>query len=213
MAITITEATKTGMDPRTVQRLSQRSVVIFDFEDLMRSRRCDWQETIGNETTFLAINHTPPGHSGATTEVMLYSGHDFAYDDLRRALTRRGQLTEIIGMITVDFPLGHEGSICFLDREVPEGDPAGETIGLFAALIENITPRLLPVKSGIYGEGRAHIVMERYWKGMVNPPDILNGYGGIAVDPQEGSFVILGRNGYVIGMANHDGDVIWGGLN
>ncbi len=213
MGITIVEAAGKSISPDTIMRLSRKGVVIFDFNALMQGDLSHWKEAIGGRPSFLGISQETPRNSRVQAEIILYSGEEYDYDDVRTAIGRNGRLIEVIGMVTVDFPVEHEGTICFLNREVPSDDPMSETLELFATLIEDITPQLKRIQSGVYGEGRAHIVMERQWRGMVTPPPILDGYGGLAVDPQEGSFVIMGKNGYAIGMANREGNVVWGDLN
>jgi len=216
MSIPIVEVTGKSVSPNTVMRLSKKGIVIFDFDALIQGDLYQWREVIGGRRSFLGINHEPPKDSEATAEIILYSGEGHSHEKVRTTIGRQGNLIEVIGMITVDFPLGHEGVVCYLSREVPENDPFSETLELFTALIENITPRLisLPGFKVVCGEGRPHLVMDREWKGIIETPRTkLDGDGNIMVDPQYGFLVSGGKNGCVRGVVTHDNKVLWGDLN
>ncbi|MBU1018290.1 hypothetical protein KKA33_04665 [Patescibacteria group bacterium] len=216
MGIAIVEASGKSVSPNTVMKLSQKGIVIFDFDALMQGDLSHWKKAIGGRPSFLAISQNPPRDSGAQAEIILYSGEEYDHNEVRTAIGRNGKLVEVIGMITVNFPLEHEGVICYLNREVPADDPFSETLELFTALIENITPRLisLPGFKVVCGEGRPHLVMDREWKGIIEIPSTkLDGDGNIMVDPQYGFLASGGKNGCVRGVVTHDNKVLWGNLN
>ena len=215
MPITIVEATSKTIHPDTIMKLSRNGVVIFDFDALMQGDLSHWKETIGGRPSFLAISKESPRNTNIQSEIILYSGEKYSYDEIRMAIGGKGEVAEIIGMVTVEFPMEHEGSICFLNREISNSDPLCEMLCLFSILIENITPRLtqIPNNRGILGEGRAHIIMDREWKGIIKIPSEFETSGRIAVDPQSGTLVALGNNGYLKGLPTHNGEVSWGNLN
>ncbi len=216
MGISIADATGTTVSPRTITKLSRKGVVIFDFNALMQGDLEHWRRTIGSRPSFLAISKETPSDSNAQAEIILYSGEKYSYEEVRTAIGKNGKLVEVIGMITVEFPMDHEGSICYLDRPVPENDPFSGIVELFAILIESITPRLIsmPGFEIICGEGRPHLVMDREWKGMIEMPGAgFDGDGSIMVDPQHGFLASGGRSGCVRGVVTHDGKVLWGSLN
>lgn len=215
MGIAIVEVTGKSVNPNTIMQLSSNRIVIFDFEALMQNDLEHWRRTIGGRPSFLAISKESPRNTNIQSEIILYSGEKYSYDEIRMAIGGKGEVAEIIGMVTVEFPMEHEGSICFLNREISDNDPLCEMLCLFSILIENITPRLtqIPNNRGILGEGRAHIIMNREWKGIIKIPNEFETSGRIAVDPQSGTLVALGHNGYLKGIPTYNGEVSWGNLN